>query len=64
MMENIQLNIEKALSFVSKETINAYASKTAEANKKLHAGSGKGSDFLGWINLPSSLTSEILEDIC
>jgi len=62
-MENIQLNIEKALSFVSKETINAYASKTAEANKKLHAGSGKGSDFLGWINLPSSLTSEILEDI-
>jgi len=62
-MENIQLNIEKALSFVSKEAIKGYAAKTAEANKKLHDGSGKGSDFLGWVNLPSSIQSDFLEDI-
>ena len=62
-MKNIQLNIEKALSFVSKETINGYAEKTAEANKMLHNGSGKGSDFLGWVNLPSSIQPDFLEDI-
>jgi len=62
-MENIQLNIEKVLSFVSKEAIEGYAVKTAEANNMLHAGTGKGSDFLGWINLPSSTTPKFLDDI-
>ena len=62
-MENIQLTIDKALSFVSKEAIYGYASKTAEANKKLHEGTGKGNDFLGWINLPSSIQADFLEDI-
>ena len=62
-MENIKLNIEKSLGFVSKETIKSYATKTAEANKMLHAGSGKGCDFLGWIDLPSSVQTDFLEDI-
>lgn len=62
-MENIQLDIEKVLSFVSKEAIEGYAAQTAEANKKLHEGTGEGNDFLGWINLPSSLSPEFLEDI-
>ena len=62
-MENIQLNIEKTLSFISKEAIRGYAAKTAEANKMLHTGSGKGSDFLGWVNLPSSITTDFLEDV-
>jgi len=62
-MEKIKLNIEKAFSFVSKEKINGYASKTAEANKKLHDASGKGNDFLGWVNLPSSIQTDFLEDI-
>jgi len=62
-MENIQLNIEKVLSFVSNDIIKSYAFKTAEANKKLHHANGKGNDFLGWINLPSSIKQDFLEDI-
>ncbi|MCE5174811.1 MAG: glucose-6-phosphate isomerase [Bacteroidales bacterium] len=62
-MENIKLNIEKSLGFVSKEAIKSYATRTAEANKMLHAGSGKGCDFLGWIDLPSSVQTDFLEDI-
>jgi len=62
-MENIQLNIEKAFGFVSAESVKGYADKTAAANKMLHAGSGKGNDFLGWITLPSSITPEFLADI-
>ena len=35
----------------------------AEANSLLHSGKGAGNDFLGWVNLPSSITSEELADI-
>src|ERR1035437_1662687 len=62
-METIKLNIDKTLGFVSKEKINAYATQTAAANKMLHDATGKGNDFLGWLNLPSSITSEFLNDI-
>jgi glucose-6-phosphate isomerase len=62
-METIKLNIDKALGFVSKEKIAAYAASTAAANKMLHEGTGKGNDFLGWLDLPSTLTEEFLKDI-
>jgi glucose-6-phosphate isomerase len=62
-METIKLNIDKALGFVSKEKIDAYASQTAAANKMLHEGTGKGNDFLGWLDLPSTITAEFLKDI-
>jgi len=62
-METIKLNIDKALGFVSKEKIEAYAPKTAAANKMLHEGTGKGNDFLGWLDLPSTITAEFLKDI-
>jgi glucose-6-phosphate isomerase len=62
-METIKLNIDKALGFVSKENIDAYASQTAAANKMLHEGTGKGNDFLGWLDLPSTITEAFLNDI-
>ncbi len=33
------------------------------ANSLLHNGTGAGSDFLGWVNLPSSITSAEIADI-
>ena len=62
-METIKLNIDKALGFVSKEKIDAYATQVAAANQMLHDATGKGNDFLGWLNLPSSITNEFLNDI-
>jgi glucose-6-phosphate isomerase len=62
-METIKLSIDKALSFVSKESVYAYAGQTAAANKMLHDATGKGNDFLGWLNLPSSITEAFLNDI-
>ncbi len=63
MMENITLNFDRTLSFVTKENIAAYSDKAVAANKALHDKSGKGNDFLGWVNLPSSITDEELNDI-
>ncbi len=62
-MKTIQLNIEKSFGSVSKEAIYAYAPKAQEGMSLLHKGNGKGNDFLGWLNLPTSITEEHLADI-
>lgn len=59
----INLQLDKVLSFVSKEEIAANASLAKQCNETLHKGTGKGNDFLGWLNLPSSITDEQLNDI-
>lgn len=62
-MQNIHLNIDKALGLVSKEQIYALAGKADECNALLENGTGKGNDFLGWLHLPSSISNEVLADI-
>ena len=62
-METIQLNIDKAVSSVTKEQVFAYEKEVAESMEKLHKGTGKGNDFLGWLHLPSSITDAHLSEI-
>ena len=62
-MKNIALNIDKVKGFVSEETILAYESKVAAAQKALEEGTAPGNDFLGWLHLPSSITKEFIEEI-
>lgn len=62
-MENIKLNIDKSLSFVSKEKVYGYEAKVKECQAMLHKGTGLGNDFLGWLNLPSSITDSFLNEI-
>jgi len=62
-MENIKLSIEKAYGFVSADKVAAYKSDIQAANRTLHNGTGKGNDFLGWLNLPSSIDEAHLTDI-
>jgi glucose-6-phosphate isomerase len=51
-MENISLNFDKTLSFISKDSVLAYKSEIETHNKALFNKTGKGNDFLGWTNLP------------
>ncbi len=56
-MKSIELNIQDALYFAEHQ----YIADEAEANAAfgtLESRSGAGNDFLGWINLPSSITAE------
>lgn len=62
-MKDIQLFIDKTYDFVSQKAIEAYKAEAEECNQRLHNGSGKGNDFLGWLDLPSSITEEHLNDI-
>lgn len=62
-MNNIRLDISKAANFRRKDALDNYESQAVEALKKLEAGTCKGNDFLGWVNLPSSITPAFLADI-
>ena len=62
-MQNIKLSIDKAFGFVSEQHVAGYKAQVAAANTALHNGTGKGSDFLGWLNLPSSIDEAHLTDI-
>ncbi|MDD2286010.1 MAG: glucose-6-phosphate isomerase [Paludibacter sp.] len=62
-MQNIKLTIDKAFGFVSKESVAGYKSTASAANKALHEGTGKGNDFLGWLNLPTSIDEAHLADV-
>lgn len=63
MKADIKLHMDKAFDFVSADAVKGYAEETARLNNVLHAGTGKGSDFLGWLNLPSEINEAHLADI-
>lgn len=62
-MKNISLNIEKTFGFISKEAVSAYEPKVKACMEMLENATGEGSDFLGWLHLPSSISKAELEDI-
>ncbi len=62
-MEHLKIDISKVTGFVSEETIREYEGNVLASNEQLHNKSGKGSGFLGWLDLPSSITKEHLADV-
>lgn len=62
-MDNIKLDISKVYGFVGKSDIEAMSEKAYAANKSLEEKTGKGNDFLGWVNLPSLISDKELTDI-
>jgi glucose-6-phosphate isomerase len=59
----LHLDISKTLGAVSAAELQSLQGKAADALRTLHAGSGKGSDFLGWLNLPTSTSAADIADI-
>ena len=62
-MKSISLNITKAASFLAEGAVKAYEPKVKAAQEALENGTCEGNDFLGWLNLPSSITPEFLGEI-
>ena len=62
-MDSIQLNIKQVFDFLSEELILNQALHATACNQALHDGSREGNDFLGWVNLPSSITEEDFREI-
>ena len=62
-MKTITLDISKALGVVTKEQVDSFESKVNKGQEMLHCGTGEGSDFLGWLHLPTSIEEAEIEDI-
>lgn len=46
-----------------REKYEAFLPQAKQCHQYLHSGEGKGHDFLGWVELPSSITDDFLADI-
>jgi len=62
-MNTITLNIDKALGVVTKKQVEALEPNVKKGQEMLHKATGAGSDFLGWLHLPSSIKDAELKDI-
>lgn len=60
---NLRLDISKTIGVVTEKEIFALADAAEKANRQLEDGTGKGNDFLGWVDLPSSTTETVLDEI-
>lgn len=63
-MEKIQINIKDVLQTVGQADIDALDSAARDGLRKLVDGTGAGSDFLGWVKLPSKTPDSLIADIC
>lgn len=62
-MNTLNVNVKEVLGTVSAGQIEQLNGAAAEALDKLHNGTGAGSDFLGWVNLPEATTEALVADI-
>ena len=61
-MKSIELNIQDALYFAEKQ-YDANKDQAVDAMTLLESGKGEGSDFLGWLHLPSATPKDLLKSI-
>lgn len=59
MKENININLKNVESFVPYEEIAALAQLSVMHLASLNTGTGKGSDFLGWLTLPDDIVPQM-----
>ena len=58
MTNGLKLNLNNLEGTVTEEQINNLKSMVVAAHETLHSKSGAGSDFLGWVDLPSNYDKE------
>ena len=62
-MISTTFNFRDALGFVSEERIRQAAPAVRAAFEQLNSRTGRGNDFLGWLDLPSQHSADMLMEI-
>ncbi|MDR0537843.1 MAG: glucose-6-phosphate isomerase [Tannerellaceae bacterium] len=62
-MKSISFNAAEIMQSMSEEEIAAWRKITEEALENLHLSKGKGSEWLGWLRLPTTTTEGDLDEI-
>jgi glucose-6-phosphate isomerase len=59
MKEHLTISLKNVEGFIPSEEVIALAQQASRHLETLSAGTGAGSDFLGWITLPSDIDSQL-----
>jgi len=62
-MKHLQIDLKNALSFIDQDKFYDYKKIITDQEEKIKNKTGKGNDFLGWVNLPQNISSEQIKDI-
>lgn len=62
-MGKITFDYSKALGFVDRQQILDMQERVSRCHDMLHKGTGSGSDYLGWVDLPNNYDAEEFERI-
>lgn len=62
-MSEIKLNLANARDYISDNEIALFKSEVALHRSNIYNKTGKGNDFLGWVELPSNIDAGLLEKI-
>jgi len=60
---NININISNILDFVKEEEVYSFRDELTQHHRSLIEKSGKGNDFLGWVDLPGNQVPALLDRI-
>ncbi len=59
----LTINLKSTSFFINESELAQQQQKALQALETVHAKNGKGNDFLGWVNLPSSITQQEIAEI-
>ncbi len=62
-MGKITFDYSKVLGFVDEQQILDMQKRVSQCHDMLHKGTGRGSDYLGWVDLPNNYDAEEFERI-
>ena len=62
-MKTIKFSYSLAMNFLEADIMSRYAQAAEASNRALYEKTGKGSDFLGWVDLPSAIGETEIADI-
>lgn len=63
MDTSIKIDVASVAATVSRQQIDALLPEAVQAMKTVETGSGAGNDFLGWTDLPTRLSAELVNEI-
>lgn len=62
-MNSVKVDISRVSAFIDPGKINAYEAQMQKNHAAVLNKTGKGNDFLGWVDLPSNIDDELIKNI-
>ena len=62
-MQNISLNTDGINDFLTEDEINSFREKVGDIHHSMTNRTGRGAEFLGWLDLPSNISENEIRDI-